>query len=104
MNFKIPFEAVQKIHDKESFFLFLRDQLNWRLSDNLSFEDLTYFWDVNEFGYTKNYFKGSSIHQLRPFNNYQPWGIFIIELKNTPTAYHRIERNYSWSCPNCKKG
>ena len=81
MNIKISFEAVQNIHDQASLFKFLRDQLNWKLDEDLLFEDLTYFWDTDEFGHKKKFFKGSSIYQIRPFSQNQPFGIFIIELK-----------------------
>ena len=82
----VAFESVQKISDQKSFINFLTESLYWPIDQEIEFEDLTYYWDTDEFGYDKDYFRGSSIFQIRPFVQDQPWGIFILQPK-TPKIY-----------------
>lgn len=76
----IPSEAVQNIHNQNSFFQFLRDHLGWNIQDDISFDDLTFGWQPEEMGLKSDDLRGSRISQLRPFTNDQPWGIFFIHL------------------------
>ena len=82
----LSIEAVNSIKDQKSFFVFLNKYLSWPFTEETNFEDATYYWDTDEFGCDKSYFKGSSIYQLRPFTNDQPWGIFILQLSR-PRIY-----------------
>ncbi|MBU1298902.1 MAG: Eco57I restriction-modification methylase domain-containing protein, partial [Bacteroidetes bacterium] len=82
----IPSEAVQNIHNQNSFFQFLRDHLGWNIQDDISFDDLTFGWQPEEMGLKSDDLRGSRISQLRPFTNDQPWGIFFIHLAK-PQVY-----------------
>ncbi|MGD1045761.1 MAG: DNA methyltransferase, partial [Bacteroidota bacterium] len=76
----LPVEAVRSIHDQSSFLEFLRSHLGWPIQEQLSFEDLSYGWQPEEIGLKPDNLKGSTIVQLRPFTENQPWGIFILQL------------------------
>ncbi len=82
----IAVEAILRIGDQKSFLSFLRDQLVWTLPDEVPFEDLTYKWFHDDFGYNETDLHDSAIHQLAPFVAGQPWGIFFLHLK-TPRLY-----------------
>jgi len=95
--------VVQNISSQESLFIFLREHLNWKFPEDLPFEDLTYYWDTDEFGLNKNYFKGSSVFQIRPLNPGQPWGIFIIELKTPKLSITELRNIIRGLAPSVRK-
>lgn len=82
----VSLQAIQSVHDQQCFVRFLRDELNWPVEDNLSYDDLTYGWSPQDVGLRAEDLRGSALSQLRPFVNEQPWGIFFIHL-SSPTVY-----------------
>ncbi|MDI6802884.1 MAG: Eco57I restriction-modification methylase domain-containing protein [Bacteroidota bacterium] len=82
----IPSEAVQNIHNQNSFFQFFKDHLGWKIQDDISFDELTYGWSPEEMDLKSDDLRGSRISQLRPFTHDQPWGIFFIHLAK-PQVY-----------------
>jgi len=78
----LPIEAIHSIKDQITFLSFLKEHLSWPIEEDANFEEATYYWDTEEFGYDKNFFKESTIYQLKPFMQDQPWGIFILHLSS----------------------
>lgn len=99
----LPIEAVSSIKDQKSFFAFLNNYLAWPIKEEIDFEDATYYWDTSEFGYDKSYFKGSSIYQLRPFVQDQPWGIFILHLTSPKIFISELKNILRSLCPSIRK-
>ena len=75
---------------------YLEDELDWPL-DEYGFDDLTFSYDLPELGLKEeDAAKVRTIHQLRPFQSNQPWGIFFVEFekKNLPVfVLRRILRH-----------
>lgn len=88
----IPVEAVHSIHDQNSFFAFLRSQLNWPLQENIDIKDATFGWKPEEFGIKPEDLRGSTIMQLRPFVEGQPWGIFFLQHHTIGNSLHLTGR------------
>jgi type I restriction-modification system DNA methylase subunit len=76
----IPVEAVHKIKDQESFIRFLREELGWKMQEEVALSDLSFQWFPEDFELKPDDLRGSRITQLRPFVKDQPWGIFILQL------------------------
>ena len=80
MNIKpIPEHVVKNIHDKNSFFEFLRSELNWNIPAEIYFEDATYEWFQKDLGISESDLRATKLFQLRPMSSEQPWGIFFLE-------------------------
>ncbi len=79
----IPIQSIQNVSDDKSFLQFLQQELNWPLPADLAFEDLTYDWFPSDIGLKPEQLRGSSILQLKPMAQDQPWGIFIIKLQSS---------------------
>ena len=88
----IPAEAVHSIKDQSSFLRFLRDNLAWPIDESISFENLTYDWFPSDLALTPEDLRGSKIFQLRPFTQYQPWGIFILQLSSSRLYMSELRR------------
>ena len=88
----IPVEAAHSIHDQNSFFAFLRNQLNWPLQDNIDVKDAMFGWEPESIGLKPEDLRGSSITQLRPFVEGQPWGIFFLHLKQEKLYVTELRR------------
>lgn len=74
--------SIQLVDDLKSLLNYFTDKLNWQI-DLDSFDeidDITYDFDANDIGLKEEEFaKISSLRQLRPLVENQPWGIFSIE-------------------------
>ncbi|MEW5799421.1 MAG: Eco57I restriction-modification methylase domain-containing protein [Bacteroidota bacterium] len=84
--------AIQNIHSREDFLRFLSSELSWPIPDDLSFDNVTFDLFPDELGIKQEDLRGSTIAQLRPFVQDQPWGIFILQLKQ-PRLYLTELRN-----------
>jgi hypothetical protein len=77
----IPEHAVRAICDIPSLLQFLERELQWKLPQNPTAEEVTFEWSalelrLNEAAQSK--LKDGSVLQLRPMTDDQPWGIFIV--------------------------
>lgn len=69
------------IHNFEDLILYLEERLGWPLQE-YGFEDLTFQYDAEELGLKdEEAAKVKAIHQLRPLQHGQPWGIFFVEFE-----------------------
>lgn len=74
-------QAIKSIKDLDSLLDFLRDKLDWPLEEE-DLETLTYEYYSDELGLDSKYENMiSSIRQLRPLVDNQPWGIFFLDFK-----------------------
>jgi len=77
-------ERVRRIHDEESLFDFLRQELHWPVTS----EPDTYPFFADELGLTDAEAKQiKQVRQIAPFDKNQPWGIFLVEFHGH-SAYH----------------
>jgi hypothetical protein len=77
----IPEHAVRAIHDLPSLLQFLERELQWKLPQNPTVEEVTFEWSASELRLNEaaqSKLKDGSVLQLRPMTNDQPWGIFIV--------------------------
>ena len=82
---------LRAIHTFKELTRYLEDELDWPL-DEYGFDDLTFSYDPPELGLKEeDAAKVRTIHQLRPFQSNQPWGIFFVEFekKNLPVVVLR---------------
>lgn len=79
-------KSIHNIHSREDFLKFLSSELAWPVPEDLSFDDVTFDIYPSEVGIRPEDLRGSTIAQLRPFVKEQPWGIFILQLKQ-PRLY-----------------
>ncbi len=74
-------QAIKSIKDIESLLDFLRYELDWPIQDE-ELETLTYEYYPDELGLDAQYENMiSSIKQLRPLVDNQPWGIFFLDFE-----------------------
>ena len=74
-------QAIKSIKDIESLLEFLRYELDWPIEDE-ELETLTYEYYPDELGLDAQYENMiSSIKQLRPLVDNQPWGIFFLDFE-----------------------
>ena len=78
--------SIHSIHSREDFLRFLSSELAWPIPDDLSFEDVTFDVYPDELGIRREDLRGSTIAQIRPFVQNQPWGIFVLQLQQ-PRLY-----------------
>ena len=78
--------SIHSIHSREDFLRFLSSELAWPIPDDLSFEDVTFDVYPDELGIRREDLRGSTIAQIRPFVQDQPWGIFVLQLQQ-PRLY-----------------
>ena len=77
--------AIKNVKDIESLLGFLCDELDWPIEE-YDLETSTFEYYPDDLGLDEQYENMiTSIRQLRPLTNNQPWGIFFIDF---------IERNY----------
>jgi hypothetical protein len=78
--------AVSRVHDQESFFkTLLAEQLEWPTGDVSEIGDIAYGWsaeDLSAVELNKSLIDGN-VWQIQPAEQGQPWGIFILEFKNS---------------------
>lgn len=74
-------EQLRAIKTFEQLSIYLEDELDWPL-DGHSFEESTFEYVPSELGLRdEDAVKVSKIHQLRPLEHGQPWGIFFLEFE-----------------------
>jgi len=78
--------SIHSIHSREDFLRFLSSELSWPIPDDLSFDDVTFDVYPDELGIRREDLRGSTIAQIRPFVQDQPWGIFVLQLQQ-PRLY-----------------
>lgn len=75
-------DHLQAIHNFNDLVLYLEEKLGWPLQE-YGFDDLTFQYDAEELGLKdEDAAKVKAIHQLRPLQHGQPWGIFFVEFEN----------------------
>lgn len=82
---------LANINDFSSLILYLRDELDWPISE-YDFEEIVFDYTPQELGIDERYsVKINSIKQLRPLSEEQPWGIFFLsfERKKLPVVILR---------------
>ena len=84
-------QSIKHVHDLKTMLTYFENRLNWDI-DLCNFddiEDISYKFDAEDVGLKAEEFsKISSLRQLRPITENQPWGIFAIEFdsKNFESA------------------
>lgn len=74
-------DHLRSIHNFQELVRYLEDQLGWPLQE-YGFDDLTFEYDPAELGLKdEDAAKVKAIHQLRPLQQGQPWGIFFVEFE-----------------------
>ncbi len=74
--------GIENIKNFDQLLPFLRDELDWPLDEDYDFEDFVYDYDPGELGLKPDETaKIREIHQLRPLNTDQSWGIFFISFE-----------------------
>jgi hypothetical protein len=80
-------ESVQHIHNEQTLLAFLRETLDWRISDDAdSLRDATYAWSHDELQLDETR-ANIQFRQLKPFVQNQWAGIFIVKFPENTTAY-----------------
>lgn len=108
--------SIKSVRDTESMLKYCNYHLGWNLSDEYfdDIDDLTYDFSASDLGIKEEDFaKVNSFKEMRPLEEKQEWGIFIVEFegKSLPvTALRRIlgalvpkksNRNrHTWKCSN----
>lgn len=76
-----PSDHLRSIHNFDELIQYLEDKLGWPLQE-YGFDDLTFQYDAEELGLKEeDAAKVKAIHQLRPLQHGQPWGIFFVEFE-----------------------
>jgi hypothetical protein len=76
-----PSDHLRAIHNFDDLVLYLEERLGWPLQE-YGFDDLTFQYEPEELGLkNEDAAKVKAIHQLRPLQHGQPWGIFFVEFE-----------------------
>jgi len=76
-----PSDHLRSIHNFKELVQYLEDRLGWPLQE-YGFDDLVFEYDAEELGLKEDdAAKVKAIHQLRPLQHGQPWGIFFVEFE-----------------------
>lgn len=71
-------DALKAINDFPSLVAYLRDELEWEIPEDLSYDQLTYSYTADELGLKLD--AQVEITQLRPILGQQnPWGVFFVD-------------------------
>jgi len=74
-------DHLRSIHNFKELLQYLEDKLGWPLQE-YEFDDLTFEYEPEELGLKdEDAAKVKAIHQLRPLQHGQPWGIFFVEFE-----------------------
>ena len=74
-------DHLRAIHNFDELVLYLEERLGWPLQE-YGFDDLTFQYEPEELGLKdEDAAKVKAIHQLRPLQHGQPWGIFFVEFE-----------------------
>ena len=72
---------LREIKNFAALVKYLRDDLDWPIEAD-HFDDLTFEYHPEELGLKdEDAVRVKSIHQLRPLETGQPWGIFFVEFE-----------------------
>jgi hypothetical protein len=85
-------ERLKSIKTLSSLIVYLRDELNWPIEQNMVEDDLTFEYSPEELGLASDQAaRIKEIKQLRPMDARQPWGIFWVnfEKKRLPVVMLR---------------
>jgi len=75
-------EQLRNIHTFYDLLHYLEEKLDWPLQE-YQFDELTFEYQPEELGLKEDEAaKVRTIHQLRPLQHGQPWGIFFVEFEN----------------------
>jgi very-short-patch-repair endonuclease len=77
----IPEHAVRAIHDIPSLLQFLERELQWKLPQNPTVEEVTFEWSASELRLNEaaqSKLKDGTVLQIKKMADDQPWGIFIV--------------------------
>lgn len=75
-------DQLRSINNFEYLIHYLEEKLDWPLQE-YGFEELTFEYQPAELGLKEeDAAKVKNIHQLRPLQSGQPWGIFFVEFEN----------------------
>lgn len=80
----MPYSAAQlrNIHTFNDLLRYLEEKLDWPLKE-YQFDEITFEYQPEELGLKdEEAAKVKNIHQLRPLQSGQPWGIFFVEFEN----------------------
>lgn len=80
----MPYSTAQlkNIHTFDDLLRYLEEKLDWPLQE-YQFDELTFEYQPEELGLKEDEAaKVRTIHQLRPLQHGQPWGIFFVEFEN----------------------
>lgn len=76
-------ERLRSIKTLPALIAYLRDELHWPIPTDAVETDLTFTYEPAELGLRdEDAVKVRKIHQLRPLDSGQPWGIFFIDFEN----------------------
>ena len=87
---------LDEIEDFDGLVEYLRDELDWPVSEEASWDSITYNWEASELGIKLD--EPIEIAQLRPLRSDQPWGVFFLnfpQAKLPVTLMRRILRGLS---------
>lgn len=74
-------DTLRHVRSFDDLIRYLEDELDWPLQE-YGFEELTYEYQAEELGLKEDEAaKVRRIHQLRPLQHGQPWGIFFVEFE-----------------------
>lgn len=74
-------ESLRSIKNFDDLVLYLEEELNWPLRE-YGFDELTFAYEPEELGLKdEEAAHVRTIHQLRPLQHGQPWGIFFVEFE-----------------------
>ncbi len=80
-------DSVQHIHNEQTLLAFLRETLDWRISDDAdTLRDATYAWSHDDLQLDETR-ANIQFRQLKPFVPNQWAGIFIVKFPDNTTAY-----------------
>jgi hypothetical protein len=75
-------ERLRQVRNFSEIVRYFEEELEWPLEE-YGFDELTFEYDPEELGLKdEDAAKIRTIHQLRPLNQNQPWGIFFVEFEN----------------------
>lgn len=75
-------EQLRNVNSFENLIHYLEEKLDWPLQE-YGFDELTFEYQPSELGLKEEEAaKVKNIHQLRPLQSGQPWGIFFVEFEN----------------------
>ena len=105
---------VRAISDIQSLLSFMYDELDWVLPPEPTLDEVTFDWTGTELNLSDDIsrrLQGGVVRQLRPLQEGQPWGIFLVHFSGSrvyTTALRQVLRRLvakkpdipAWQCAN----